>query len=328
VTGGSSAPGTAPVPGSRLGVLGWPVAHSRSPAIHNAALAALGMDGWRYQLLPVPPELLDETTRGLGAAGFVGANVTIPHKHAALALASEASAAAIAIGAANTLTFAPDGAIAAANTDAPGLIAALDLKPRGISALVLGAGGSARAAVWALREAGAREISVWNRTPERAEQLAHELGARPVRAPVPADLLINCTSVGLPPALGAIRASAGVQPAPGAIAASGGAPPPEAAGRVERSASEREELNLLGLTFDQVGNYSYVADMVYRPGSTQLLAAAAEHGARTLDGLEILLAQGALSFELWTGRKPPLDVMRAALRAPHSRGAPTHLQMP
>jgi shikimate dehydrogenase len=296
--------GGSPAPGSRLGVLGWPVAHSRSPAMHNAALAALGMDGWRYQLLPVPPELLDETIRGLGAAGFVGANVTIPHKHAALALASEASAAAVAIGAANTLTFAPDGAILAENTDAPGLIAALDLELRGITALVLGAGGSARAAVWALREAGAREVSVWNRTPERAEQLAHELGARPVRAPVPADLLVNCTSVGL------LRSSQ-------TISAAGGTPPPEGAGRVERSASEREELNLLGLTFDQVGSYSYVADMVYRPGSTQLLAAAREHGARTLDGLGILLAQGALSFELWTGRKPPLDVMRAALHATH-----------
>jgi shikimate dehydrogenase len=289
----------------RLGVLGWPVAHSRSPAIHNAALAALGMDGWRYQLLPVPPELFEETTRGLGASGFVGANVTIPHKHAALALASEASAAAVAIGAANTLTFAADGAIAAENTDAPGLIAALELKLRGTSALVLGAGGSARAAVWALREGGAREISVWNRTPERAEELARDLGARPVGAPGPADLLVNCTSVGL-------------TRSPGANLAAEVTPPAETSGRVERSASEREELNQLGLTFDQVGSYPYVADMVYRPGSTQLLAAAREHGARTLDGLEILLAQGALSFELWTGRKPPLDVMRAALRASDS----------
>jgi shikimate dehydrogenase len=291
-------------------VLGWPVAHSRSPAIHNAALAALGMDGWRYQLLPVPPELLAETTSGLGAAGFVGANVTIPHKHAALSLASEASAAAVAIGAANTLTFAPDGAIAAENTDAPGLIAALDLELRGMSAVVLGAGGSARAAVWALREAGAREISVWNRTPERAEKLARELGARSVRAVGPADLLVNCTSVGLTPSGGALLASKKTTP-PGALA------------RVERSASEREELNLLGLTFDQVGSYPYVADMVYRPGSTQLLATAREHGARTLDGLEILLAQGALSFELWTGRKPPLAAMRAALHAPDSGAAPT-----
>ncbi len=114
----------------RLGVLGWPVAHSRSPAMHNAALAALGMEGWRYQLLPVPPERFAETVRALRAAGFAGANVTIPHKHAALALADSASEAAREIGAANTLTFAADGAIAAENTDAPGFFAALGDPPR------------------------------------------------------------------------------------------------------------------------------------------------------------------------------------------------------
>jgi shikimate dehydrogenase len=270
----------------RLGVLGWPVAHSRSPAIHNAALAALGMDDWRYQLLPAPPELFAETTRSLGQANFVGANVTIPHKQAALVLADEVSEAASAIGAANTLTFASDGTIAAENTDAPGLIAALDSSPRGMSALVLGAGGSARAAVWALCQAGAREVSIWNRSPERAEALADELGVRAVARTESADLLVNCTAVGLERPLG----------------------------QVERSASEPEELNQLGLTFDQVGNYSYVVDMVYRLGSTQLLVAAREHGARALDGLEILLEQGALSFELWTGREAPLEVMRAAAR--------------
>jgi shikimate dehydrogenase len=251
--------------------------------MHNAALQALGMEDWRYQALPVPEGLFDETVRALGRAGFVGANVTIPHKRAALALAEQSSAAAQAIGAANTLSFAPDGTVAAENTDAPGLIAALeqlDGLPARPSALVLGAGGSARAAVWALREAGAREVSVWNRTPERAEQLARELGARMVSKPGSADLLVNCTSVGL-----------------------------------ERSASEPEGLNLLGLTFDQVGKYSYVVDLVYRTGATPLLAAAREHGASTLDGLEILVAQGALSFELWTGRRPPLDVMRRAVEA-------------
>jgi len=148
----------------RLGVLGWPVAHSRSPAMHNAAFAALGMRGWRYQRLPVPPHLFAETVRSLGASGLLGANVTIPHKHAALTLATEASAAAREIGAANTLTFGPDGAIAAENTDAPGLIAALAEPVSGMRVQVLGAGGSARAAVWGLREAGAAEVSVWNRT--------------------------------------------------------------------------------------------------------------------------------------------------------------------
>jgi shikimate dehydrogenase len=277
----------------RLGVLGWPVAHSRSPAIHNAAFDSLGMDDWRYQRLPVPPALFVETARALGQSGFVGANVTIPHKRAALALADGASPAARAIGAANTLTFAPDGTIAAENTDAPGLIAALGQSPRGMRALVLGAGGSARAAAWALREAGASEVSVWNRTPERAEALARDLGVRAVKKAGSADLLVNCTSVGLERL---------------------GEPPTKAKLGVEPSASEPAELNQLGLTFDQVGEYSYVVDMVYRKGSTPLLAAARRHGRRTLDGLEILVAQGALSFELWTDRRAPLDVMRRSAR--------------
>ena len=106
----------------RLGVLGWPVAHSRSPAMHNAALKAVGLAGWRYQLLPVPPPLLDETVPSLPPAGFRGANVTIPHKAAALALATDRTERAAAIGAANTLTFEPGGEIVADNTDAPALI--------------------------------------------------------------------------------------------------------------------------------------------------------------------------------------------------------------
>jgi len=272
----------------RLGVLGWPVAHSRSPAMHNAALAAVGLRDWRYQRLPVPPALLAETVRALGSAGFLGANVTIPHKHAALELATEASPAAREIGAANTLTFAADGTIAAENTDAPGLIAALERltdMPAHPRALVLGAGGSARAVVWALREAGASEISVWNRTPERAQTLARELGVRATPVPAAADLLVNCTSVGL-----------------------------QAGDGVQRSATQAEALNQLGLTFDQVGSYSYVVDLVYRSGSTQLLAAAQSHGARTVDGLEVLVAQGALSFELWTGRRAPLELMARAAR--------------
>ncbi len=182
----------------RLGVLGWPVAHSRSPAMQNAALAHLGLAGWRYQRLPVPPELFAETVRALPAAGFLGANVTIPHKQAALELASSASVEAREIGAANTLTFTPEGGIAAANTDAPGVLEALGVSPRGMSAQVLGAGGSARAVVWALLRAGAAEVWVWNRTAERAVALARELGATPVERPRPADLLVNCTALELP----------------------------------------------------------------------------------------------------------------------------------
>lgn len=274
---------------ARLGVLGWPVSHSRSPAMHNAALAELGLEGWRYQRLPVPPALFAETVPALATAGFLGANVTIPHKQAALALATHSSRAAREIGAANTLTFAPGGSIAAENTDAPGLIAVLERltdMPAHPRALVLGAGGSARAAVWALREAGASEVSVWNRTPERAHTLVRELGARAVRVAEAADLLINCTSVGL-----------------------------ETGRAIERSATDGEALNQLGLTFDQVGKYSHVIDFVYSSAPTPLLAAARAHGARTLDGLELLVAQGALSFELWTGREAPRDVMRRAAKA-------------
>ncbi len=163
----------------RLGVLGWPVGHSRSPAIHNAALKEVGLADWRYQLLPVPPELFDETVRALPQAGFVGANVTIPHKQAALAIASDATPRARAIGAANTLTF-DETAIEADNTDAPALIDALPIAPKGKTALVLGAGGSGRAAVWALLDAGASEVWVWNRTPERARRLTEQLGGTPV----------------------------------------------------------------------------------------------------------------------------------------------------
>jgi shikimate dehydrogenase len=268
----------------RLGVLGWPVAHSRSPAMHNAALAAMGLaEEWRYQRLPVPPELFVQTTRALGGAGFRGANVTIPHKEAALALAGEASAAARAIGAANTLTFAPEGGIAAENTDAPGLIAAIEREGHsveGATVQVLGAGGSARAAAWALREAGAREVSVWNRTAARAAELGRSLGVRTVELPERADVLINCTSVGL------VRAASGGE----------------------------SDLNKLGLKHDLLGEYSYVIDLVYTDGPTPLLAAARAQGVPTLDGLEVLVAQGALSLELWTGRPAPLEVMRHAAR--------------
>ncbi len=269
---------------TRLGVLGWPVAHSRSPAIHNAALAALGLRDWRYQLLPVAPALFEQTTRALGPAGFAGANVTIPHKRSALALADDASEAAHEIAAANTLTFSADGAIVADNTDAPGLLAALGEPPAGRRALVLGAGGSARAAVWALSRAGASEVSVWNRTPGRAQALARELGARAVRAPEPADVLVNCTSVGL-------RTSPGTS-----------------------DVAAEEQLSALSLSSELLGGYELVVDLVYGSEPTALLAAARAQGARTVDGLEVLVCQGALSLQLWTGRSAPLEVMRAAAR--------------
>jgi shikimate dehydrogenase len=256
----------------RLGVLGWPVAHSRSPAMHAAAFAALDLTGWRYQRLPVPPDAFAETVRALPAAGFAGANVTVPHKEAALALADDASDAARAIGAANTLTFTADG-ILADNTDAPGLLDALPEPPAGRTALVLGAGGSARAAAYALLQAGAADVAVYNRTADRAQRLAADLGARVAERPVPADILVNCTSVGLQD--------------------------PEAA-----------PLDLAHLE----DRYGMVVDLVYREGGTALTRAAQARGITAVDGLEILVRQGARSLRIWTGREAPVEAMRLAAR--------------
>ncbi len=280
----------------RLAVIGFPVGHSRSPAMHNAALAALGMDGeWSYEAVEVAPEGFEALVRGMPGEGFAGANVTVPHKLAALALADSASDMAREIGAANTLSFR-DGGIEARNTDAPGLLASLPGSPRGQRVLVMGAGGAGLAAVWALGAAGA-EVEIWNRTVARAQQVSVEVATRAqefqvqieVRAVEVAadhqpgaelrqaeyDLIVNTTTVGL---------------------------------------HGEDPFLALPLERDRFGRDQVVVDMVYGAGPSQLLAAAADAGATTVDGLEILVQQGALSFEIWTGRKPPLDVMRAAAR--------------
>src|SRR5215207_11157097 len=165
----------------KLAVLGHPVSHSRSPAMQNAALAALGLEDWRYQAIDAAPEAFEMTVKELAEVGYAGVNVTVPHKEAALALADEASEASQQIGAANTLVF--DGRrIEAHNTDADGLLAALPDPPRNRRTLLLGAGGAARAALWALRWEGA-VVDVWNRTPERAEEICAKLGGTPILAP-------------------------------------------------------------------------------------------------------------------------------------------------
>ena len=257
------------------GVLGFPVAHSRSPDMHNAAYSAIGLE-WRYVKLPVPPELFAETVRALPRSGFHGANVTIPHKHAALELADERTPSADAIGAANTLTFLDGGGIEAHNTDAPGFLAALgEDDARGLRALVLGAGGAGRAVAWALREAGAAEVAVWNRTPERAKALADDLGVSAIPRPATCDLLVNATSVGLEPRM-----------------------------------NEAETLEALAL--DQLLPPQIVVDLVYGHEPTPLLAWASRGGSRTVNGLEVLVRQGALSFERWTGVEAPVEAMRAA----------------
>jgi shikimate dehydrogenase len=206
-------------------------------------------------------------------------NVTIPHKLAALAVADSASAAARAIGAANTLRFA-DGRIEADNTDAAGLLDALGRPVEGLRTLVLGAGGAGRAAAWALRDAGASEVAVWNRTPERADELARALDVSATTAPGACDLLVNATSVGLDPAL-----------------------------------SDDEALTGLGLLGSEPP--AIVADLVYRGdgAATPVAAWGARGDATVIDGLEVLVRQGALSFSLWTGLPAPLDAMRTAARA-------------
>ena len=184
----------------KLAVVGQPVSHSRSPAMHTAALEELGLAGeWSYEAIELAPQEFETRVHGLPGHGFIGVNVTVPHKLAALAVATSSSPSAAGIGAANTLTFA-HGAIAAENTDATGIIAALPSRPSGSKALVLGAGGSARAAVWALADAGAA-VSVWNRTAAKAQALAAELGAAAISTEAASadgfDIVVNATTVGL-----------------------------------------------------------------------------------------------------------------------------------
>jgi shikimate dehydrogenase len=265
--------GSAPV---LAGVVGFPVAHSRSPAMMAAAFTTLGLD-WRYLKLPVRPELFAETVRALGGSGYRGVNVTVPHKPAALALADEASAAALAIGAANTLMFDRRSRVMADNTDAGGFLDALGETPRGERALVLGAGGAGRAVAWALREAAA-DVSIWNRTSERAATVASELGVRHAAAPESADILVNATSVGLDP-----------------------------------SVPDREALAALGI--GALEPPPAVVDLVYGSRPTPVQAWGERAGSRVVDGIEVLVRQGARSLEIWTDCEAPLEAMRAAARA-------------
>jgi shikimate dehydrogenase len=276
---------------NRLAVLGHPVAHSRSPAMQNAALAELGLaDEWSYEAIDVAPGEFAQRVRALPAESFVGVNVTIPHKQAALELADQASEAAGEIGAANTLSFA-EGLIHAENTDASGLLSALPEPPAGGTALVLGAGGSARAAVWAL-VGQAAAVSVWNRTPDRADELVRDLAAVATAAegrlsPISSeqaragsfDLIVNCTAVGM----------AGEDPF--------------------------AELPLDPESFD---TEITLVDLVYAGSESRLVRAARERQARVVDGLEVLVRQGGESLRLWTGLDPPIDVMRRAARSPET----------
>ena len=261
------------------GVAGWPISHSRSPRLHQAAFRDLGLDGWDSQHLPIPPDVFEETVRALPQNGFVGINVTIPHKEAGLALADVATDAALAVGAANTLTFSADGSIAAANTDSPAIQsiveehAARDGLP--CSALVLGAGGSARAAIHALKAAGVPKVAVWNRNEERAQSLVNSFeGTDLADSPEGFELLLNATPVGL---------VEGTSPAD------------------------------IGLGVQLPKECKILIDLVYADGGTELERIASGSDVVFVNGLEILVRQGALSIEIWTGKRPSLEPLRLAV---------------
>lgn len=272
------------------GVMGWPVEHSLSPRLHGFWLAEHGIDGV-FVPLPVKPENFADALRALPKLGFVGASVTLPHKEAALALADEVDAQARRIGAVNTLIVRPDGGVLGRNTDAFGFMESLrESAPRwradAGAAVVLGAGGAARAVVAALLEAGVSEIRVVNRTVERARELARAMApatkgavvARPwaerAAALAGAALVVNTTSLGMQ-----------------------GQPP-------------------LDLDLAPLPATATVADIVYAPLETPLLKAARARGLAGVDGLGMLLHQGRPAFAAWFGIEPQVTpALRAAVLA-------------
>jgi shikimate dehydrogenase len=277
-----------------VAVLGHPIGHSRSPAMHNAAFRELGLDDWRYEAIDVEPARFDEVVRALAAQGYAGANVTIPHKLRALEVADSAGPVAQVVGAANTLVFR-DGAVHADNTDAQGFLTALRERvpgaPRGMRALVLGAGGAGRAVAYALVDAGAAAVEVWNRHPQRAQDLVAHLaeagkagGLAATTAPRPdqMDVLVNATSVGM------------VSP-----------------GKGQAAPRKQDPFKELPLMADELGDRLIVVDLVYRLERTPLVRAALARGLQCVDGIDVLVHQGAASFRLWTGMNAPLGAMRS-----------------
>ena len=280
-----------------LGIIGYPIGHSVSPPMHQAALDAAGLDV-RYVRWATPPSGLRYRFEALRRRRCLGANVTVPHKVAALERVDEVEPLARSIGAVNTVVN-NGGRLTGHNTDAYGLVTSLKREIgdglAGMRALVLGAGGAARAAVFALAGEGTAGIAIANRTHARAAALAAQAGtAADARAVEPggeafeqaaagADLIVNCTSVGM---------AGGSAP--------GGTPVP--ARLIRRGA--------------------VVFDMVYNPAVTPLLAAAESAGAVPVGGLAMLVHQGAAAFELWTGAPPSLDAMfEAARKAMNARRA-------
>lgn len=257
-----------------VGIVGNPVSHSLSPAMQNAAFAALGLD-WAYVPLRVDGERLGDAVRGLVALDFAGANVTIPHKTAVLALCDEVDDVARRAASVNTLVVR-DGRVLGSSTD--GLAVTGAVEPKGARVLVLGAGGAAQAVATALADAGVASIAVATRRPEAAAALvAHLVAAVP-----------------------GLEARAASWP-----------PDPSGATLLVNATPLREELALEPQASQQVVDLAYLPDR--RP--TALVAAARAAGCETIvDGLEVLVRQGAASFERWTGVPAPLEAMRAAVR--------------
>jgi shikimate dehydrogenase len=283
-----------------VGLIGWPVEHSMSPAMHNAAFEALGLN-WRYAPLPVVPRHVEAAVRGLSALGLRGANVTVPHKRAVIPALDLIAPDAQALGAVNTIVVEREtdsGArLRGHNTDAAGFIGALrggGCEPEGTRAVVVGAGGAARAVVFGLMETGAEEILVLNRTLERAQALVADLGESPpsgARHRSPSALrALALTSDALIASAGAAHLLVNTTPV--------GMWP-----HTERSIWPDSAPIPSRLT---------VFDLVYNPLETRLLRQAHRSGARGVQGLGMLVRQGALSFKMWTGVEPPVQVMRAA----------------
>ena len=256
------------------GVMGWPVAHSRSPLIHNHWIEQHGLDG-RYVLLPVQPQRLDRAIAGLAALGFAGCNVTIPHKVAAMALVDEVDPVARRIGALNTIVVGPDGRTRGTNNDGRGYLHSLrEAHPAwqagAAPVTVLGCGGGARAVIVSLIDAGVPELRVCNRSFDKAQALAEEMG--PVVRALPweqrhealagAGLLVNTTNQGMH-----------------------GQPP-------------------LDIALDALPRGAVVSDLVYVPLETPLLAAARARGHPVVDGLGMLMHQARPAFEAWFGVLP------------------------
>lgn len=282
-------------------VWGSPIRHSASPAMHNAALAALGLD-WRYVACEVAPEQLAVALEGARVMGFCGVNLTVPHKRLALGMMDDLDVSAEAWGAVNTVVFEAENAegvwtpvgllksfsgpvrLRGYNTDADAIIRSLRedllMEPRGARVLLLGAGGAGRAAALRLADEGVETLWLQNRTESKAAELATEIADRfpavDVRTGLPdsdVEFILNATSSGLKP----------------------------------------EDPLPLDVQAYSLSRADAVYDMIYRPFETPLLRAAQAAGCRTANGLGMLLYQGAAAFELWTHRAAPIEVMRAAL---------------